>query len=43
MTERATGVGGSVEWTNDPDRGAIVRLEVPFRPIAEPVPAPATA
>jgi two-component system nitrate/nitrite sensor histidine kinase NarX len=43
MTERATGVGGSVEWTNDPDRGAIVRLEVPFRPIAGPVPAPATA
>ena len=43
MAERATGVGGSVEWTNAPDRGAIVRLEVPFRPIAEPVPAPAIA
>ncbi len=43
MAERAAGVGGSVEWENGPEGGAIVRLEIPFRPITGPVAAAAPA
>ena len=41
MTERAAGIGGTLDWENGPDGGAIVRLAAPFRPVAEPVPDPA--
>ena len=41
MTERAAGVGGALDWENDPDRGAIVRLVVPFRPVPDTAPAAA--
>jgi signal transduction histidine kinase len=45
MTERAAGVGGALDWENDPDGGAIVRLMVPFRPVPDAAPdaAPITA
>jgi signal transduction histidine kinase len=41
MTERAAGIGGTFEWENDPEGGAIVRLAAPFRPVMEPRPGPA--
>ena len=40
MTERAAGIGGTLDWENGPDGGAIVRLAAPFRPVAEGVPDP---
>jgi hypothetical protein len=41
MSERAAGIGGTLAWENHADGGALVRLGVPFRPVAEPVPDPA--
>jgi len=45
MTERAAGIGGTLDWENGPEGGAIVRLVAPFRPVPEPAPdaAPITA
>ena len=40
MTERAAGIGGTLDWENGPDGGAIVRLGAPFRPLAEPASDP---
>ena len=34
MSERAAGIGGSLGLDNDPGGGAVVRLDVPFRPVA---------
>ncbi len=34
MTERAAGIGGTLDLENDPGGGAVVRLEAPFHPIA---------
>ncbi len=36
MAERAEGIGGTVEWDNAPGGGAVVRLEMPFRPVGLP-------
>jgi len=38
MTERAAGIGGALDWDNDLEGGAIVRLVAPFRPVPEPAP-----
>ena len=45
MSERAAGIGGTLDWENAPDGGALVRLAAPFRPLAESAldPAPTTA
>jgi signal transduction histidine kinase len=45
MTERAAAIGGTVDWENLPDGGAMVRLDAPFHPLveAEPDAAPITA
>jgi hypothetical protein len=40
MTERAAGIGGTLDLENSPDGGALVRLAAPFRPIVEPPGAP---
>jgi signal transduction histidine kinase len=41
MSERAAGIGGTLDWENGPDGGAIVRLAAPFRPVVEPAHDPA--
>ncbi len=41
MTERASGIGGTLAWENDQDGGAIVRLVAPFRPLVDAAPEPA--
>jgi signal transduction histidine kinase len=38
MTERAAGIGGTLDWEDDPRGGAVVRLVAPFRPIPEAAP-----
>jgi two-component system nitrate/nitrite sensor histidine kinase NarX len=35
MTERAAGIGGTLDLENAPDGGAVVRLAAPFRPVVE--------
>jgi signal transduction histidine kinase len=36
MSERAAGIGGTLDLENDPGGGAVVRLEAPFRPVGAP-------
>ncbi len=36
MSERASGIGGTLDLANDPGGGAVVRLAAPFRPVAAP-------
>jgi signal transduction histidine kinase len=44
MTERAAGIGGTLDLENAPDGGAVVRLAAPFRPVIQTPPdAPRSA
>jgi signal transduction histidine kinase len=43
MRERATAVGGTIEWRDGPDGGAVVHVETPFAGSAVTVRAPGAA
>ena len=36
MSERAAGIGGTLDLEDDPGGGAVVRLDAPFHPVAAP-------